>query len=110
MRQIGGRKFALAEIMRVIHLLRKYDPAEWGGTESAMQRLFAGLREHGVTSVMYCPAIRQPQPGSGRREEALTSYHSAKQPKADPLHVGFYEGIWIKRFHACLPIWGISPE
>ena len=34
--------------MRTVHLLRKYEPAQWGGTETAMQRLFAGLREHGV--------------------------------------------------------------
>ena len=30
--------------MRVVHVLRKYNPAEWGGTESALQRLFDGLQ------------------------------------------------------------------
>ena len=30
--------------MRVAHLLRKLDPAEWSGTEMAIQRLFDGLR------------------------------------------------------------------
>ena len=29
--------------MRAIHLLRKYNPAQWGGTETAIQRLFDGL-------------------------------------------------------------------
>ena len=44
--------------MRVAHLLRKYNPAEWGGTETAIQRLFDGLRKQGVTSVVYCPQIK----------------------------------------------------
>ena len=43
--------------MRVIHLLRKYDVTEWGGTETAVQRLFEGLHRHGVTSLMYCPRV-----------------------------------------------------
>ena len=28
--------------MRVAHILRKYNPAEWGGTETALERLFDG--------------------------------------------------------------------
>jgi hypothetical protein len=38
--------------MRVIHLLRKYDPAEWGRTESAVHRIFDGLRQQGEKHVM----------------------------------------------------------
>lgn len=69
--------------MRVIHLLRKYDPAEWGGTETAVQRLFHGLRQHNVSPVMYCPQL------NGYVDE---SDHD------------------IKRFRACIPSWGISPQ
>ena len=71
--------------MRVIHLLRKYDPAEWGGTETAVQRLFEGLRQQGVTPVMYCPQIN----GNGARTD---------------------NNGGIKRFKICVPIWGISRQ
>jgi len=74
--------------MRIVHLLRKYNPAEWGGTETAIHRLFTGLRAHGVDSDVYCPWI----PPSAT---------------ADPL-AGV--GCRVKRFRACVPVWGISPE
>ncbi|PYM17033.1 MAG: hypothetical protein DME18_00195 [Verrucomicrobia bacterium] len=74
--------------MRVVHLLRKYNPAEWGGTETAIQRLFEGLRQHRVTSVAYCPRI----------ENSHTT---------DPLTESGFE---VKRFRACVPIWGIPTE
>ena len=74
--------------MRVVHLLRKYNPAEWGGTETAILRLFDGLRQHGVTSVAYGPRI----------ENCAAS---------DPLIEG---GFAVKRFGACVPIWGISRQ
>jgi len=74
--------------MRAIHLLRKYDPAQWGGTETAIQRLFAGLREHDVESVVYCPRIKQ--------DSVL-----------DPLAAA---GHRIERFSAFLPILGISAQ
>jgi glycosyltransferase involved in cell wall biosynthesis len=74
--------------MRVIHLLRKYDPAEWGGTESAVQRLFQGLRGHGVTPVMYCPKLSNESRDTPDRSDASE----------------------LKRFRACIPILGISRE
>jgi alpha-maltose-1-phosphate synthase len=75
--------------MRVIHLLRKYDPSEWGGTETAIQRLFEGLGRHGVTSLVYGPRIR----GKGSTPDPLKSV-----------------GCEVKRFRACVPVWGISRE
>ena len=45
--------------MRVVHLLRKYNPAEWGGTETAIHRLFDGLRRLDVSSVVYAPRIKE---------------------------------------------------
>src|SRR3954464_2229416 len=72
--------------MRTVHLLRKYEPAQWGGTETAIQRLFAGLRAHEVESVVYCPA----------NQETITK---------DPLAADGHE---IERFNAFLPVLGIS--
>ena len=74
--------------MRTVHLLRKYDPAQWGGTETAIQRLFAGLREHDVEAVVYCPSLQQ---------------NIAKDPLAAAGHR-------IERFHAFLPVVGISAQ
>src|SRR2546430_8353654 len=74
--------------MRVVHLLRKYNPAEWGGTETAIQRLFEGLRQHRVASVAYAPRI----------EDSVAT---------DPLTGA---GFAVKRFRACVPVWGISTE
>src|SRR5687767_2431626 len=74
--------------MRVAHVLRKYNPEEWGGTETAVKRLLDGLRSHDVTSVVYCPKITH-------------------EPSKDP----FLEaGYPVKRFTACVPVWGISEE
>ncbi len=74
--------------MRTVHLLRKYHPAEWGGTETAVQRLFAGLREHEVESVVYCPVIK-------------------RMVEKDPLAAA---GHRIERFKAFVPIVGISSQ
>src|SRR5258706_13997313 len=84
--------------MKVAHVLRKYNPAEWGGTESALQRLFDGLRPSGVTSVAYCPQIES---YSAAREDPRPS------DCIDPLAEA---GCTIKRFRACVPVWGISDE
>src|SRR5262245_26528062 len=74
--------------MRVAHLLRKYDPAEWGGTETVIHQLFDGLRGQGVESVVYCPRLPQ-----------LTA--------GDPLAEA---GCQVERFHACVPVWGLTAE
>jgi len=45
--------------MRVAHVLRKYHPAEWGGTETAVKRLLdggwplTGASDHGVSEAIY---------------------------------------------------------
>lgn len=74
--------------MRVAHLLRKYNPDEWGGTETAVKRLFDGLRHHRVQSIAYCPSI-------------------SPAPKRDPFSES---GFPVKRFNAFMPVWGISAE
>jgi len=85
---LGVHIFRAKISMRTVHLLRKYDSAQWGGTETAIQRLFAGLREHAVEAVVYCPSIKQ-------------------KPEKDPLAAA---GCRIKRFHAFVPIVGISSQ
>lgn len=74
--------------MRVAHLLRKLDPAEWSGTEMAIQRLFLGLRAHAVDPVVYCPKLEQPDLG-------------------DPLESSGFE---VQRFKAFVPVWGLSRQ
>ena len=74
--------------MRTVHVLRKYDLAEWGGTESAVNRLLDGLEANGVESVMYCP---RPQ-----------SRVATVIPRAS--------GCVIRHFNARVPVWGLSNQ
>src|SRR5256885_95193 len=74
--------------MRVVHILRKYNPAEWGGTETALQRLFDRCRPNGIIPIVYCPSI------TGRL---------AEDPLADA-------GCTVKRFKVCVPVLGLSLE
>lgn len=82
--------------MRVAHLLRKYNPAEWGGTETVIHQLFGGLRAQGVESVVYCPRLAS----NGHH---ATNGHAVRDPLAEA-------GCLVNRFNACVPIWGISEE
>jgi starch synthase len=74
--------------MRVAHILRKYNPDEWGGTETALLRLLDGLRPRGVTSIIYAP-------------------RTGKISEKDPLARAGYA---VKHFSACVPVWGIPEE
>ena len=69
--------------LRTIHVLRKFDRAEWGGTETALQRLFEGLRENEVEAVIYGPQLT---------------------------HAPEKEASQIRRFHSFVPILGLSQE
>ena len=95
--------------MRVIQLLRKYDPSEWGGTETAVQRLCDGLRQQGVLSLMYCPYVN----GNGARTSESAHQHQNVRASNDRLlHAEALNGSndGIKRFNAWLPAWGISRQ
>ncbi|PTX90845.1 glycosyltransferase family 4 protein [Opitutus sp. ER46] len=74
--------------MHVAHLLRKYNPAEWGGTETVLRQLSEGLRQGGVTSTVYCPRLAGPA-------------------GTDPLAAS---GCEVRRFRAMVPVWGLSDE
>ncbi|MFO1500568.1 MAG: glycosyltransferase family 4 protein [Verrucomicrobiota bacterium] len=73
--------------MRIAHILRKYHPAEWGGTETAVKRLLDGLRAHQAEVIVYCPDCQRT--GSDPLEEA---------------------GHPVERYRAFLPVWGLGPE
>lgn len=73
--------------MKVAHLLRKYNPREWGGTESALLHLLGGLKQHGVECVVYAPRVQGPP--------------FADDPLAD-------HGFAVKTFGSVLPVLGIS--
>lgn len=75
-------------MMQVAHVLRKYDPREWGGTETAVKRLCDGLRVHEVKSIAYAPGLT----GVVRN---------------DPLAA---DGHCVKRFKGIVPVWGIGAE
>lgn len=73
--------------MRVAHVLRKYDPSEWGGTETAVLRLLQGLRDEGVACSVHAPQL-------------------GVDSEQDPLREA---GFAVRRFSAMVPVWGI-PE
>ncbi len=90
--------------MRIAHLLRKYNPAEWGGTETVIHQLFDGLRAQGAESVVYCPRlVDTPSPDRANGHGRATSNAVVRDPLADA-------GCLVNRFNACVPIWGISGE
>src|SRR5215831_19575930 len=73
--------------MKVAHVLRKLDPAEWSGTETAIYRLFEGLRSHGVEPTAFCPRVRR----------------AGLNPIAEA-------GFEVRQFDAFVPILGLTPE
>lgn len=75
--------------LKVAHLLRKYDPSEWGGTETVIHQLLQGWRDGGIESVVYCPELPRRPAGPDPLEEA---------------------GGTVRRFRACVPVWGIAEE
>lgn len=72
--------------MQASHILRKYDPAQWGGTETAVQRLVQGLQMHGISSMVHAP-------------------ENASHSDIDPLRDA---GAKIQRYRAFVPVMGIS--
>lgn len=84
---MSGRK-GCGDALRVGHVLRKCNPDEWGGTETALQRLCDSLRPLDVQSIIFCPRLPAP---------------IQREPFA-------HAGHGVRRFQAALPIWGISED
>ncbi|HEX7859486.1 MAG TPA: glycosyltransferase family 4 protein [Verrucomicrobiae bacterium] len=74
--------------MRVAHVLRKYNPAQWGGTETAVKQLLDGLKDQGVAGTVYAPRLEQ-------------------TPLHDPIREGGHE---LKRYRAFIPVMNIAEE
>lgn len=74
--------------MKVAHILRKWDPREWGGTETVVYQLLEGIRDAGGESVVFCPSLE------GDAVE-------------DPL---VKAGFRVQRFKAFLPLCGLNEE
>ena len=74
--------------MRVAHILRKYNPAEWGGTETAVQQLLDGLGQFGVENSVHAP----------RLEETVLD---------DPIARA---GHRVRRYRAHVPVFNIHEE
>lgn len=83
--------------MKTAHLLRKYVPSEWGGTETAMQQLAIGLAGRKVKSVVFCPESQDGLRGNPKEPSNGNA--------VDPLTAA---GCEIRPYHACLPVWGLS--
>lgn len=67
--------------------MRKCNPAEWGGTETALRLLVSGLHANSVQSTVYAPRLAS---------------------EGDPDEIA--PGVPIQRYRACLPYWGLSAE
>jgi alpha-maltose-1-phosphate synthase len=74
--------------MTVAHVLRKYNPAEWGGTETAVKHLLDGLAQLDVRGVVHAPKL-------------------ARLPEHDPIGEA---GHPIKRYRAFVPVLNLSEE
>lgn len=74
--------------MHVAHILRKYNPAEWGGTETAVKHLLDGLKAAQVAGTVFCPHVDQP-------------------PARDPLREA---GHTVRRYRAFVPVLNLPDE
>jgi starch synthase len=60
--------------MHVAHLLRKYDPNEWGGTETHLKQLVDRLEQQGVTTRTLAPTPPTPTEGSSLIRSPITPF------------------------------------
>ena len=77
--------------MRVAHILRKYNAAEWGGTETALATLMDGLRAHDTSSVVFAPKLSN------------QSSDTVRDPYSEAGHE-------VRRYKAFMPVLGVSKE
>lgn len=74
--------------MHVAQILRKYNPAEWGGTETAVKQMMDGLKSLEVRGTLFCPKLPDP-------------------PRRDPFTDA---GHCVRRYRAFLPVLNLSGE
>ncbi len=86
--QIQPRQPMAKMPLGVAYLLRKYNPREWGGTETAVKLLLDGVKAREVTPTIFAP----------RTEDF---------PRSDPFTDSGYR---VRQFGAFVPVAGISPQ
>lgn len=74
--------------MHIAHILRKYNPAQWGGTETAVKQLLDGLKQLDVRGSIFCPRLDLP-------------------PARDPMSEA---GHQVRRYRAFVPVLNLSDE
>lgn len=72
------------DLRKVVHLVRRFSPSEWGGVESAVLQLCQQLEAKGIASPIFTTDM-------------------LSQPGEDSL-----QGISIKRFRYCFPWFGLD--
>lgn len=74
----------MAELKKIVHVMRRFVPDKWGGTESVVFNLARELSREGIDSPVFCTDMLS-APGTEN-----------------------YGGIWIRRFRQVLPWFGLS--
>jgi len=76
------------QAMHVAHILRKYIPAEWAGTETAVKQLLDGLKHEGVSGIVYAPRLEQ-------------------KPARDPFRETGHD---VRTYRAFVPVFNLTDE
>jgi glycosyltransferase involved in cell wall biosynthesis len=103
---------------RIAHVLRKYDPEAWGGTETHVVALTAALRGHGIQAEVHAPKgplaadqalapwvpLRRfhaftPFLGTSERRRALREMSGNIASIEEPLRLAFDEGLALTHVH-----------
>ncbi|MCC5834917.1 MAG: glycosyltransferase family 4 protein [Opitutales bacterium] len=85
--------------MKTAQILRKYEPNEWGGTESVLLASVKGLQLNDIQSVVFCPKFTT-TPNN-------TPKANGSNGSLDPL---LDTGCQFQRYEACVPVWGLSAD
>ncbi len=75
----------MAELKKVVHVMRRFVPGKWGGTESVVFNLSRALVHRGIKSVVFCTAMFSRAGLQGMEE------------------------VPVKRYRYVLPWFGLSP-
>jgi glycosyltransferase involved in cell wall biosynthesis len=73
-------------VRRVVHVMRRFVPAKWGGTESVVYHVAREYERMGISSPIFATSMFA-NPG-----------------------IEDFQGVTIRRFRYSLPWWGLTPE
>lgn len=112
--------------LRVAHIVRKWNPAEWGGTETYVASVTGALDREGWASEVHAPSLSRDAPRSGldpavalRRFDAINPYIASTERRAalrsvggnlvtldEPLRLALDRGIALAHLHTAGRIGG----